>query len=241
MPVERKENNKKKKRPKKGEQLVLARTGGVGGKRKGAGRKPTPGKRRRVPHRRRAKLDGTHHPVHVTMRVRRAVGVPSLRREVVKNLLRAVLRETSSSTFHVPHHSMQDDHLHLMVEAMDAKALASGMSSLLIRFAKRLNALLRRTGSVWDGRYHRHDLVTPTEVAHCLVYVLQNGKKHGHAPRDARWLDEYSSATEFNGWVDVTIDVARIERPPRTWLLRIGWRKARVAIASSSAPRAMAA
>jgi putative transposase len=239
--TKKKAKKAKKKLPKKGEQLTLARTGGIGGKRKGAGRKATLGKRRSVAHRKRPKLDGKNHPVHVTMRVRRAVGVPSLRRQVVLALFRKVRREVASETFHVPQFSVQDDHLHMMVEAADARALASGLSALAIRFAKRLNAMLGRKGSVWDGRYHRHDLTTPTELANCLVYVLQNGKKHGHAPRDASWLDAFSSAHEFDGWVDVEIDVARIERPPRTWLMRVGWRRARVEIASTSAPKTMAA
>jgi hypothetical protein len=70
----------------------------------------------------------------------------------------------------------------------------------------------------------------PSEVAHCIVSVLQNGKKHGHLPRDASWLDEFSSAPDFDGWVDVSIEVERIERPPRTWLLRVGSRRSQMAM-----------
>lgn len=231
----------KTKKAKKGEQLTLSRTGGVGGPRKGAGRKPAAGKRRSVPHRKRPRLDGKNHPVHVTVRVKRGVGVPSLRCEIVRQLFRELVRETAATRFHVPHFSLQHDHVHLLVEASDAKALASGMSSLVIRFAKRLNAMLGRAGRVWEGRYHRHDLVTPTEVAHAIVYVLQNAKKHGEAPRDAAWLDAYSSANEFDGWVDVQIEIGRVERPPRTWLLRVGWRRARVTLATTSAPRTLVA
>jgi REP element-mobilizing transposase RayT len=175
--------------------------------------------------------------VHVTVRLSRGVGVPSLRSEIVRALFLEVLRETAGAAFHVPHHSLQHDHVHLLVEARDEKTLSSGMSSLVICFAKRLNAMLGRKGGVWIGRYHRHDLTTPTETAHCLAYVLMNGKKHGLTARDASWLDEFSSAAQFDGWIDVEMRV-EIERPPRTWLLRIGYRRARVTLSTTMAPRA---
>src|SRR5437868_3973055 len=105
---------KRKKTAKAGEQLALARTGGRGGHRRGAGRKPLKGKRRGVPHRARARLDGKKHPVHVTVRAKGGVGVPPLRCEIVRRLLKDVLRETASSEFHVPHFSIQRDHLHLL-------------------------------------------------------------------------------------------------------------------------------
>jgi len=236
MPAKPKKRNKTL--PKVGMQLSLARTGGVGGPRKGAGaRKPSKDGRRQVPHRRRPRLDGKNHPVHVTLRVKRGVGVPSLRAQTMHALFLDLLREAAGLAFHVPHHSLQHDHVHLLVEARDAKALSSAMSSLVIRFAKRLNAMLGRKGSVWDGRYHRHDLETPTEVARCVVYVLMNGKKHGLAPRNASWLDEFSSAAQFDGWSDVEI-TAPLERPPRTWFLRIGYRKSGLKLCTTMAPRA---
>jgi REP element-mobilizing transposase RayT len=216
-------------------QLTLARTGGVGGRRKGAGRKPTPGKRRNVPHRVRPRLDGKNHPVHVTVRARHGVGVPSLRCEIVRALLRGILQERSDEAFQLVHFSIQHDHLHLLVEAVDAKTLARGMAGLLIRLARRINGLIGRCGAVWAGRYHRHDLCTPTEVAHAIVYVLHNGKKHGLARREEAWLDPFSSADDFDGWVDIGVTVATPRS--RTWLLRIGYRRARVEIRSTSAPR----
>lgn len=55
-------NTQMKMKMKPGVQLTLPRTGGIGGPRKGAGRKVPPGKRRQVPHRKRARLDGKNHP-----------------------------------------------------------------------------------------------------------------------------------------------------------------------------------
>ena len=54
---------------------------------------------------------------------------------------------------------MQDDHLHLIVEAGDKGALARGMKSFSVRANRLLNAALGRgRGRVWGDRYHRRDL-----------------------------------------------------------------------------------
>ena len=210
-------------RPK---QLALARTAGHGGKRKGAGRPA--GARRRVPHRRRPP-HARGKPVHLTLRARR--GLPSLRCELVRVMFLRLLAERPRDDFQITAHSIQHDHVHLIGEASDARALSSGMRSLAIRFAKRLDALLRRRkGKVWDHRYHRHDLATPSEVKNTLLYVLQNAKKHGEVARGASFLDPFSSAAWFDGWIDrcardPTEDDSWRPPRPRTWLLAIGWRR----------------
>jgi hypothetical protein len=68
-------------------------------------------------------------------------------------------------------------------------------------------------------------LRTPREVRNALVYVLNNFRKHVRA---AFGLDPYSSASWFRGW---TIPVPRVEVASpvveaRTWLGRVGWRRA---------------
>jgi putative transposase len=72
--------------------------------------------------------------------------------------------------FQVVQFSIQSNHLHVIVEATDKKKLRSGVSGLVIAFAKRLNALLERlTGKVWAERYHARPLTTPAEVRSALV------------------------------------------------------------------------
>lgn len=145
--------------------------------------------------------------------------------------------------FQIIHFSIQRDHVHLIAEAQDKRALASGMNSFASRFAKRLNKLLGgRRGKVWDHRYHRHDLATPTEVRRALAYVMENWKKHGEL--GVALVDPFSTAPRFDGW---TIIVRARDYPPerwrlewgigrsleetwpppapRTWLLRKGWRR----------------
>jgi putative transposase len=192
-----------------------------GGQRAGAGRKPTPGRRGAVPHRRRAPHD-VRCPAHATLRVR--TGMPSLRGARIFVAVRSALAAASDVRFRVLHFSVQSDHLHLVVEADGPTGLSRGLQGLAIRAAKAINRLLGRRGSVWADRYHARTLSTPREVRNALIYVLNNWRKH---VRGARGLDDRSSAAWFTDWRGVTAG-AREPSPvaePRTWLARIGWRR----------------
>jgi putative transposase len=89
---------------------------------------------------------------------------------------------------------------------------------------------------VLDGRYHHRSLRSPREVRRALAYVLLNARRHlaksrGITRSAAVHLDGASSARWFDGWrpeaasrlpeTNASCEVAR----PRTWLLRVGWRR----------------
>jgi hypothetical protein len=106
-----------------------------GGKRRGAGRKPK-GWRAGSPHRARPELEA-RHPVHVTLRVIPAVG--SLRRRFTYKAIRqATLTTALRERFRIVHLSIQRTHIHLIVEASDKRALASGMQGFQISAARLL-------------------------------------------------------------------------------------------------------
>ena len=123
------------------EQLGLAFKGSRGGARAGAGRKPLPAGVRRTAHRARPKHHA-RHPVHVTLRAE----VRSLRRQHVVRTVLCALRDSGSELFRIAHYSVQANHLHLIVEAQDARALSRGMRRLAVRLARRVNTLLARRG-----------------------------------------------------------------------------------------------
>src|SRR5262245_29007489 len=109
---------------------------GWGGARRGAGRKPQ-GARPGVPHRPRAAL-AARHPVHVTVRVR--TGLPSLRGAQVRPVIFTALAAGAERFgFRLVHFSVQTNHLHLLAEARDRRALARGVKGLLVRLARALN------------------------------------------------------------------------------------------------------
>jgi REP element-mobilizing transposase RayT len=214
-----------------GSQLQLFFARGRGGARVGAGRKRLPAQQRRTPHRARP----THraaHPVHVTLRA----GLRSLRSRFVSKAVLRALRDSRSTQFAVVHYSVQDSHVHLIVEAASTAALASGMRGLMVRIARRVNRVLFRRGRFWADRWHGRALTGPRQVRNALVYALQNRLKHrpwlnsdAREPASARWqLDPLSSAQWFHGFATSLPCGFRSIGPPcvapaKIWLLTVGW------------------
>jgi putative transposase len=148
-----------------------------GGRRDGAGR-PRGRGRRNAEHRGRER-HSRYRPVHVTMRARE--GLPPLRepviaREVMKRIREANASKKLEGVFRVVHFSVQDDHVHLIIEARDAGALSRGAQGLAIRIARRVNALLGIRGQFWGDRFHSRELASPRVVRSTIVYVLENRK-----------------------------------------------------------------
>ena len=170
-------------------------------------------------------------PVHVTLRVRSGVG--SLRTRTFVRVVKDSLREAHTrDRARVVHFSVQRDHLHLILEASDERALGSAMKSISARIARAVQRVFRRRGPVLLGRYHVRALRTPREVRNALAYVLLNARKHwaernGAVPSVR--LDEASSGAWFDGWSRRLHVLPSREPPcvatPRTWLLHVGWRR----------------
>jgi REP element-mobilizing transposase RayT len=209
--------------------LDLLEAPGWGGRRAGAGRRPGP--RPRDPHRRRAPL-AARYPCHVTFRVHQ--DVPTLRRRRLLAEIERSWREVRErARFRIVHYSVQGNHVHLLVEAASARDLASGLKSVVARFARAVNRVFRRTGQVLADRCHVHVLRTPREVRNAIAYVLLNTRRHlaraGRTlPRRAA-IDPASSGRWFDGWARGLPPAARREfapvAAPRSWLLRLGWRR----------------
>jgi putative transposase len=190
-----------------------------GGRRAGAGRKASG--RHNVSHSARTPHD-RHAPVHATLR---AAALPaSLRAPAVFAAVRVAIAKASRSPFRIIAFSVQRDHLHLVVEADDTRALSRGLQGLSIRVAKAVNRVLGRRGAVWSDRYHARDLTSPRAVRNALVYVLQNYRKH--AQDRGQRVDPCSSAPWFTGWKErVRTTMSSPVVTARTWLARWGWRR----------------
>lgn len=158
----------------------------------------------------------------MTVRVR--TGLPSLRRHPTRAAIeRAFSRGAERFGFRLTQYSIQSNHVHLIAEAGDGRALARGVQGLLVRVARALNRLWARKGSVFSNRYHARGLRTPREVRAALCYVLHNARHHGLR---VAGVDVYSSGRWFDGW---TRRLRALGAFPgtlaRTWLLRVGWRR----------------
>ena len=182
-----------------------------------------------------------HTPVHITLRVVKAVG--RLRRRAYHAIRRAIATTWEREDFRVVHVSIQREHIHLICEADNKAALGRGMKGLEVSAAKQLNAAIAldrgepapRKGRVFPERYHVEPLTSPRQVRNVIAYCLNNWRRHredlGSLAKERALLDPYSSAVTFDGWNrDAPFTVpdgyeALGTMYPQTWLLEFGWRK----------------
>jgi hypothetical protein len=147
------------------------------GKRTG---RPKSGPRASERHKTREPLNA-RTPVYVVIRVADAVGGLRKRRAFVA-IREGLITSLARADFRVVHLSIQATHVHLLVEADDANALARGMQGFQISAAKHLNAELRdpetgqrRRGTVFPDRYHATQITNPRAARNTLSYILNKG------------------------------------------------------------------
>ena len=169
----------------------------------------------------------------------------------------ATLTAARRDNFRIVHISIQRTHVHLLVEARDARALAAGMQGFQISAAKHLNAAIsvgraeRRRGAVFPDRYHAEIIRSPRQARHTLMYVMSNWRRHreDHAPKLRDWkIDWFSSAAMFPDWAEAdgeaflwrgppSYEPLQVRRP-RTWLLRTGWKRVAASMSCYEVPAA---
>jgi hypothetical protein len=133
----------------------------------------------------------------------------------------------------------------LLVEASDRDALSRGMQGFQISAAKWINKAIGkrgkrpRKGSVFADRYFAEAITSPLQTRRALAYVLNNWRKHerDRTVTSSKWrVDPFSTGVLFTGWKDLEeLGLSRWSIPdgyeplsvlePRTWLLRVGWRR----------------
>ncbi len=220
---------RRKRRARVGEQMSFRLVG-----RGGPGRKQGRKKRSRgVSHARRAFID-RRHPVHVSTRV--LPGLPSLRGRVLwETVRRALALCCKRPGFRIVHFSVQGQHIHLICEADDRKALSRGVQAFKTSVARRLNGKCGRRGVVFGDRYHERIIHGPTDCRYTVAYVLNNQRHHAYeeyASYPAGTIDPYSSGRWFDGWTirrppawGEPVDYGRepLVAAPESWLLAKGW------------------
>ena len=213
---------------------------GHGGKRRGAGRKC-----------RSARSNHSHRPVelpsrefaaHITLRVQ--PGIPSLRQQALFDVVLVALTASAFGLFfRIVDFSVQQNHLHLIVEAADAITLTAGMRATAVRIARQVNSFLERKGPVFADRAFIRLITSPRDARNAYVYLFGNGRKHARQigrVLPANWIDPRSSGPWFGHWADADPSQRRTDPKPvakaRTWLLTVGWLKYGKPIAVAEMP-----
>ena len=173
-----------------------------------------------------------HTPVHVTMRC--VDGLPTLRRSSHKRLIESIFRAESRKGFRLVHYSIQSNHLHLICEGDDTRAVSRGVQRIASRMARQLNRRFGRKGKLFRERFHSSLISTPRQMRNALRYVLLNLHKHrAERGQATSGLDPYSSADRFDGWRRPPAmsrpppgrEQQAAVVPPQAWVARTGWRK----------------
>jgi putative transposase len=190
-----------------------------GGRRKGAGRPNIKGV---VLHRQRPTF-AARFPLHITLKIRKDVGSLRTERRFAR-IQRAFRYGYDRFGMKMSEFSVQGNHIHLIVEATDKKALSRGMQGLAIRIAKGVNRAIGRKGQIFADRYHARILRTVTEVRNAVNYVRKNW--HKHQKQSGRWshdwyVDPFSSMSGEACWyVDERARSSLIVARPTAWLLK---------------------
>ena len=154
--------------------LMLASHGKRGGARAGAGRPRLRSHLRHTEHRARP-AHRAAQPVHVTLR---AISRSLRSQQVAPTVLRAV-RDSQRESFRVAHYSLQDNHLHLLVEAeRQGVSYCLGCAGSWCASPNESIACSFGRGTFWADRWHGRALTSPRQVRNALVYVLNNRAKH---------------------------------------------------------------
>lgn len=174
-------------------------------------------------------------PLHLTLKLQK--DLVNLRCGDVAVAFRMAAKRAKEFGLSLLHYSIQDNHLHLIIEVKNNDHLTRGMRSFGSSFGKAVRKIVGGRGPVFDGRFHIHILDNPTLVRNALAYVLQNYSKHSKL---LKHVDRYSSAPYFGQWrmlfgAKAGPILAGMDRPPplpahlssaRSWLAREGWLKA---------------
>jgi REP element-mobilizing transposase RayT len=183
-------------------------------------------------------------PVHVVLRV--VDVVRGLRRRAIYHAIReaTLVAARNAERFRIVHVSIQQTHVHMLVEAEGRTSLARGMQGFLISAAKQINRAViddhgkRRRGKVFADRYFAEVIRVPRQARHTLAYVLNNWRKHceDRGKNSSSWLvDPFSTGALFSGWKQ--LEGRHVMWPiregwlsmfvwlPRPWLLVEGWRR----------------
>jgi REP element-mobilizing transposase RayT len=152
--------------------------------------------------------------VQVTLKMK--PDIKNLRRRDVYRKIEACLRQAATrDDAPICDFSVQGDHVHMLVDAANNKALTSAVRGVSIRVARAINKFWGRKGRVFSDRYHARLLRSPTEVLISRRYILNNYRKH--LPERLKTERTQPQAA----WIAVTpkhVDVARQILEAKHWI-----------------------
>ena len=158
--------------------------------------------------------------MHLSCRV--VPGVPTLRRPAVLDVVRRLVRALPQRGVRVVSYTVMGNHVHLVVTAASREAMGDAMRYFFGLAARRINAVLGRSGRLWSERYACRCLRNARQAWHALNYALRNAAAAGVPVPRGGW-DRYTGVDP--GAIEQTRflrSVFGFGRPLRALLLDMG-------------------
>jgi putative transposase len=91
---------------------------------------------------------------------------------------------------------LMTNHVHLLATPRDAASIPRTLQSLGRRYVRHVNAVYRRTGTLWEGRYRAAPIDSEAYFLACCRYIELNPVRAAMVahPRDYRWSSYHAHA-----------------------------------------------
>ena len=91
---------------------------------------------------------------------------------------------------------LMDNHVHLLLTPSTADGISLLMKNLGQRFVQHMNRIHKRTGALWEGRFHSSVVDTGSYLFSCYRYIEMNPVRAGmvRQPRDFMWSSYRANA-----------------------------------------------
>lgn len=140
---------------------------------------------------------------HLTIKVK--PNKADIQNKKILKALHHAIKRARLKKLKIIHYTLEYNHVHLLVEAINHDVLHSGMQALGIFFAKAINKAKALRGRVYKHRYHFRQISSPRDLKNVLHYIFHNGVKH---KRVRSPIDFYNS---YLAWKEAEIKLTKVQ------------------------------
>ena len=118
----------------------------------------------------------------------RGAGLCPMKDACCAEIVAGTLREFDGKHYRLLAWCVMPNHVHFVARLLPGATLSRALHSLKSFTAKRINALLKRTGPVWQREYYDRLIRDADELSRAVNYVVRNPEKAGLI--DWRWVED---------------------------------------------------
>lgn len=136
------------------------------------------------------------------------------KKDIDKGYFMKLLNESRQTMrFKLIGYVLMDNHYHLLIQTADIK-LQKIMHQINNKYSKYFNAMYKRCGHVFQGRYKSSFILNEQYLIKVLAYIHQNPVKAGMIKRveDYKWSSDKFYRKKSNGFIETRTVIDMIEK-----------------------------